>query len=96
MIKADANQRDIAAALRKAGCFVEMIQSATGRAGTPDLLVGNRGKTYLLEVKRPKAKGQQAGELSPAQEAWHAAWRGWPVAVVRTVEEALKAVGAMR
>lgn len=48
---------------------------------------------YLLEVKRPwdKSRGDQ-GELSPEQVRWHANWRG-QVAVVRTVEEALAAVG---
>ena len=99
--QADNNQAAIVAALRAAGCSVQLIQGANGQRGVPDLLVGARGPcdmrgcaqdacgrmTYLLEVKRPKV-----GRLSPAQEKWHAAWRG-QVAVVTTVDEALAAVG---
>lgn len=104
--KVDANQPAIIDALRRAGCSVSIIGGANGNTGVPDLLVGRTlgsvmlegapvwmRTNYLLEVKRPwdKSRGDQ-GELSPEQERWHAAWRG-QVAVVRTVEEALAAVG---
>lgn len=86
MYQADSTQRDIIAALRVAGCSVSIIGGANGNTGVPDLLVGRDQRTFVLEVKTAK------GKLSPAQERWHAAWRG-QVAVVRTVEEALAAVG---
>lgn len=85
----DANARDIVAALRAAGCSVEWIASAGERVpGVPDLLVGKRGRAMLIEVKSPK------GKLSEAQEKWMAAWRGCPIAVVRTAQEAITAMSA--
>jgi hypothetical protein len=90
--KADANQEAIVAALRAAGCSVSLIQGVR-EAGIPDLLVGLRDETFLLEVKRPKAKGQVAGKLSADQVKWALEWRGGLVRDVRTVEEALEAVG---
>jgi hypothetical protein len=33
--------------------------------------------------------------LSEGQATWHAAWRGRPPVVVRTVDEALAAIGAV-
>jgi hypothetical protein len=87
LYRADANQEAIVAALRAAGCSVSLIQGVR-EAGIPDLLVGLRGTTYLLEVKRPKG-----GRLSPSQKDWAVLWRGGPTCVVRTVEGALAAVG---
>ena len=80
--KVDANQREIVAALRAAGCSVEVL-SDVGR-GVPDLLVMN-GRTldlYLLEVKLPDE------DLNKRQCEWHEAWRFIP-GVVSSPEEAL-------
>lgn len=54
--------------------------------------MGRAGKTYLLEVKVPKAKGERGGWRTPEQEAFFAEWRGH-VAQVATVDEAFRAVG---
>lgn len=62
----DANQPDIVKALRKMGAFVQSL-AAVGD-GCPDLLVGFRGKTYLIEVKdgdKPPSKRA----LTPAEAA---------------------------
>ena len=80
--KIDANQPEIVEALREAGNQVHSA-AALGN-GAPDLLVSRAMKIWLLEVK---AKG---GRLTPAQRKWHALW---PVHTVRSVEEALRAVG---
>ena len=87
--KVDANQPEIVAALRRAGCSVEHLH-AVG-AGCPDLLVGYRGQNYLVEVK-DGAKPPSARHLTPDQVEWHAAWRGG-VAVACNVSEAFEAVG---
>jgi len=94
MNKPDSNQAGIVSALRAAGASVELITSASRRAGIPDLLVGFRGRNWLLEVKRPPsgARGGGAGKLSDDQRTWIASWRG-SVAVVTTVDEALTAIG---
>lgn len=94
MNKPDSNQAAIVAALRAAGAVVELITSASRRAGIPDLLVGFRGRNYLLEVKRAGTgpRGGGAGVLSGDQREWIAGWKG-SVAVVTSVEEALSAIG---
>jgi len=83
--KTDSNQQIIVQALRDAGCTVQPLHQMGG--GIPDLLVATpSGETLLVEVKSAK------GSLTPEQEQWISRWRG-RVAVVRTVEEALAAVG---
>ena len=92
--QSDANAAGIVSALRAVGASVELIASPVRRAGVPDLLVGHRGRNYLIEVKRPASgpRGGGAGGLSADQRTWIAAWAG-SVAVVSTVEDALTAIG---
>jgi hypothetical protein len=68
--------------------------------GVPDLMVGARGATYLLEVKKPEQRDHAIGSPSEKitarwQAEWRAKWRGGPVAVVYSVAEALATVGAL-
>lgn len=91
--KIDVNQPEIVEALKSAGATVRSL-AAVGE-GFPDLAAGFRGRTFLLEVKRPKAKGQRAGELTEDQERFFEEWRGQAV-VVRNPEEALRAIGALQ
>ena len=84
--KTDANQREIIAALEAVGASV--FPSFRLGGGFPDLVVGFRGVTYLLEVKTP------TGRLTPAEARFFAQWRGH-AAVVRSVDEALRAIGAV-
>lgn len=81
----DKNQTAIVSALRAVGATVATTH-AVG-AGFPDLVVGYRGVTYLLEVKSPR------GRLTRDQVTWHGEWRGH-VAVVRGEAQALAAIGA--
>lgn len=98
----DNNEVQIVAALTAAGASVTHLSAP----GVPDLLVGYRGATLLLEVKtelgpqggrrgggasRPSAGGD--GTYSRDQLAWRAAWRGAPPVTVRTPAEALAAIG---
>ena len=84
--RTDGNQTEVVAALRKSGASV---CSLAGQAdGVPDLLVGWRGKTILIEVK-DSSKPPSARKLTPAQVRWHAEWTGQPVHVVNSVEDAL-------
>jgi len=84
----DANQGEIVQALLKVGASVLDLHAA-GIKGAPDLLAGYHGQDVLIEIKT------QEGRLEPEQCAWHDAWRGHQVAVVRTVDEALQAIGAL-
>ncbi len=79
--RTDANQPAIVEALRAAGCSV-FVESA--HRGHPwDLVVRHYNSLYLLEVKSPGER------LTPREE--HIALL-FPVAVVRSVDEALRAV----
>ena len=82
--RTDSNQDAIMSGLRQAGASVYSL--APVGHGVPDLLVGFRGKTYLLEVKGRK------GRLTPAQHKFHDEWRG-QIAVVRCLEDALLIIG---
>jgi len=83
--RTDGNQAEIVQALRRVGCTVQDLH-AVGH-GCPDVVVGRAGQTYLLEIKN----GDRA-RLNSREQRWHNEWRG-QVAVVRTVEDALRAVG---
>lgn len=89
--KVDRNQSEIVAALRSAGCSVQIL-SSVGH-GCPDLLVGLAGKNYLLECKDGN-KPPSSRKLTEDQVNWFGVWRG-QVCVVKDVKEALSAVGLM-
>lgn len=89
----DANQAAIVAAFRAAGCSV--LHLHTVGAGCPDLLVGWGGVDAQVEVK-DGAKSASRQALTPAEAEHHRAWRGRPVAIVRSVEEALELVAKLR
>jgi hypothetical protein len=79
----DTVQAEIVKSLRQIGASVQ-VTSGVGK-GFPDLVVGWRGQTFLIECKTGNDK------LNQMQQDWHAAWAGH-VAVVRTPEEAQLAV----
>jgi Holliday junction resolvase len=87
----DANQAQIVAELRSVGARV-YVSSSFGQ-GFPDLVCLYRGAITLLEVK-DGSKPRSAQKLTPEQVKFHAEWTGGPVYVVRTVSDALAAVGA--
>jgi hypothetical protein len=83
----DANQPLIVKELRKAGRTVRIL-SPLGD-GIPDLLVGNNGVNYLLEVKDP-SKVLSQRKLTDDEKDFHDSWLGQK-AIVKTVDEALRA-----
>ena len=81
--RVDANQAEIVAALRGAGCSVWII-------GLPvDLLAGKGGNTVLIEIKTAK------GRHTPLQVGFMSEWKGGTVATIRDVEGALTLARAM-
>jgi hypothetical protein len=66
--KADRNQGQIVAALRKAGYGVVDLHTLGG--GVPDILAHTPWNTLeLIEIKMP------GEDLSPDERDWHSAWR---------------------
>lgn len=84
--RVDANHAEIVAALRAVGCTVIDLTAVGG--GVPDLLVKCRdGSLRLMEIKVAK------GKLNKMQREWHDKWQGDFLSIVRSVAEALKAIG---
>jgi len=81
----DINEPEIVAALRKAGAFVYVMREPV------DLLVSYGGATWLLEVKMPKK-----GRITSAQRKFFDEWPNENAHVVRTCEEALTVIGAVK
>jgi hypothetical protein len=81
----DANQEKIVAALRAMGATVRIVTQGNG---LPDLLVGFRGVTILMEVKDGQ-KVPSARKLTPAEQKFFEEWRGGIVAIVNSVDEAI-------
>ena len=75
----DASEPAIIAVFKAAGWSVQQLHIPGG----PDLLLGAHGTAHLAEVKSGKAK------LREGQDTWHQRWRGSPVRVLRTPEDAL-------
>lgn len=90
--RVDANQAEVVAALRRAGCSVWSAAHVGG--GFPDLVVGRivagKRRTYLLEVKDGTLPPSRR-RLNAAELAWHDAHLGHR-AVVLSVDDALRAV----
>lgn len=88
----DVNQPEITAALRRAGCSVQVL-SMVGH-GCPDLLVGVDHNNVLLEVKDgTRCPSEQ--RLTPLEQTWHDEWRGTAF-TVNSVEAALQLIGDIR
>ena len=87
--RVDANHTAVMTALGGMGCSVQSLANQGG--GVPDLLVGYRGQTFLVEVKDGK-KAPSRRKLTDDQGKWHAWWRGSPVYVVHSPDEALAVV----
>lgn len=79
----DANEGEIVRALEKLGASVLRMHAC-------DLLVGFRGRNYLIEVK-DGSKPPSARPLTPAQVKLRAGWRGH-YRVVTSTDEAVEAV----
>lgn len=88
----DPNEAEIVAALRAVGASVTPLHEPV------DLLVGFRGKNYLLEVKRPPGKyggtSESGQKLNKNQVKFFDEWRG-QVRIVTSVADALLAIDAV-
>lgn len=77
----DTNHAEIRDGLRQ--CGFSVFDAGSVGSDLPDLIVGAHGTTFLMEVK---AFG---GRVSSGQSRFAENWRGGPVNVVRTLEDAL-------
>ena len=80
----DANQDQIVVALRAAGANVWIISLPV------DLLVGYKGHTFLVEIKRT-AKSR----FTPLQRDFFESWCGGTLARVDSPDAALRMIGVL-
>tara|TARA_R100001086_G_scaffold247196_1_gene180856 strand:+ start:305 stop:622 length:318 start_codon:yes stop_codon:yes gene_type:complete len=83
--RVDANHADIVDLLRRYGCSV--FSTAGVGDGFPDLVVGFRGVTRLIEIKDGE-KSPSRRRLTDDEEEWHATWRGDPVCIIESLCDA--------
>lgn len=84
----DENQNRIVKALRRCG-FSVAITSQVGR-GFPDIVVGSRGRNFLLEIKDGE-KIPSKQKLTDDERQFHEAWEG-QIDTVKSVDEALEVI----
>lgn len=92
MKRIDANHNEIANGLRAVGATVR--STADVGDGFPDLAVGFRGATWLLEVK-DGSKSPSRRAVTPDEQRFHNEWRG-AAAVVTSLDDALRTIGALQ
>lgn len=85
----DANETEIVDALRCIGASVYRLDVPC------DVIVGFRGRNYLIEIKLPPGPkgGTSRSSLTEDQLGFQHSWRG-QFAVVRSVDEAFAAICA--
>lgn len=88
--KKDINHSTIAHALVDVGAVVVDV---AGLPGALDLLVGFRGRLYLLEIKQPKKRDDLTELERKTIERLQSV--NAPVAVVTTIDEAYRVIGAI-
>lgn len=86
--RVDDNQDQIVKALRAIGATVRVVTQGNG---LPDLLVGYRGQTVLMEVKDGK-KPPSARKLTEAEQKFFDEWRGGLLVVVESIDDAIDAL----
>jgi hypothetical protein len=84
--KKDANHKEVIAAINQL-CAVHDL-SACGY-GVPDGLAYIKDGWHLFDIKNPKTSYGRKG-LNERQKKWMADWRGGPVYLIHSVEEAIE------
>jgi len=84
--RVDANQADIVRALRGIGASVFHVHQLKNAF---DILVGYRGRTFLMEIKTSEKE-----TLTPGEAEFKRTWRGSPYHIVYTSDQAIAIITA--
>ncbi len=84
----DKNQTQLVQIFRQFGASVLHLHQVG--EGCPDLLIGYRGKNFLVEIKTAK------GKLRDSQTEFIRKWRGKPPVVVRNREDIIDLLQSAR
>ncbi len=89
----DDNHDEVVRDLQRLGCSVIDLSQVGG--GCPDLLIGWRGRNFLVEIKNPN-RPPSATRLSASQEVFRHLWRGDPPYLADNVLGLLEQLGEPR
>lgn len=89
-VSRDINHKPITELLER--LFIPYIDLAPLGNGVPDLVVSIHEQLELWEIKNPDNWYGKKG-LNSNQAKWAKQWRGKPVRIIRSVDEALIALG---
>ncbi len=90
--RVDSNSHEIVEGLRKAGAYVRVI---TQGDGLPDLLVGYRGHTLLIEIKDGEKRPSQQ-KLTEAEQKFFDEWPGGPLVKANSMDAAIAALRGLK
>jgi hypothetical protein len=82
--RVDANQPAVVKALRAIGASVLHLHQIKNAF---DILVGYRGRTFLMEIK-----ASEKDKLTPGEAEFMATWRGSEYHIVYTSDQAIKII----
>ncbi len=88
--RVDANQPAVVKALRAIGASILYTHQLKNCF---DILVGYRGRTFLMEIKDP-AQPPSARQLTPGEAEFRDTWRGSPYHIVYSPEQAIAIITA--
>lgn len=81
----DANHKTVVDTFIALGCSV--FETDRVGAGFPDVVVGIMGVSHLVEIKNPETHYGRGG-LNANQSAFAATWKGSPIVVITSPDEA--------
>lgn len=87
--KKDANHSAVIEVFKK--CGIPLLDTSGLGAGFPDCVVEIDRRLYLVEIKNPTTGYGKKG-MNKLQMAWADQWRGGPVYLVRSIDDALKLI----
>lgn len=82
----DANQTEIVDGLRAVGVKVHVMN----QSHVPDLLVGYRGRHFLLFEIKDGGKPPSARKLRPGQQKFADEWQGYPIYKIESLADAYR------
>jgi hypothetical protein len=88
--KKDANHIAIVQVMKQCGVPVYDLSGAGN--GVPDCIAWVKNEWRLVEIKNPKTGYGRRG-LNPIQQKWIDQWRGGPVFILKSVDDALAFTG---
>jgi len=91
--RTDANQTEIVKDLRRSNLAASVAITSSLGNGFCDIVVGFRGRNYLIEIK-DENKPPSKRKLTEPEKEFHDAWRG-QIDVAKNLDEVLVIIGAI-